>query len=161
MRPKTIVLTATVFSMFFLGSASWSKVFADEQSTHQSSSELGVLGQVSLRHLAPSIGAYVLFLKNESSEAHASAWVNPLSLDIGVGAGTLHALSGRFWLGWEISAEMEHENKFLGLGPVLELEVVRHRLHTFLKVPVGWEHSTHHERLGWATIVGLTVAVWH
>lgn len=162
MRRKFKVLVAAVCFFFFsLGLVGPSEVFAGEQATHQSSSELGVVGQLSLRHLDPSVGAYVLFLKSESSEAHASVWVNPLSLDAGIGAGTLHAISNRFWLGWEASAEMEHGNMFYGLGPMLELQVVPHRLHTFLKVPVGWEHSTHHDHFGWATIVGLTVAVWH
>lgn len=162
MRRKTKVLVAIVcLFIFTLGTASWSKVSASEQAKHQSSSEFGVLGQINLRRFAPSLGAYALFLKDDRFEIHASAWINPLSFDGGVGAGTLHAVSGRLWLGWEISAESEHDELFFGLGPVLEIQVVQHRLHTFLKVPLGVEHSTHHDRFGWATIVGLTVAIWH
>lgn len=160
---KHKVLTAVVcLSVFLLGNASWSEVFANELVEHHTSGvEFGGLGQVNLRHLAPSLGVYALLVESNHFEVHASAWANPLSFDGGVGVGTLHSVSDRLWLGWEISAESEHDDLFFGLGPVLELQVVQHRLHTFLKVPLGVEHSTHHDRFGWAAIVGLTVAVWH
>lgn len=162
MRRMIAMLFATVcFLVFSVGLVGWSKVFASEQDKQRSAGEFGVLGQNNLRNFAPSLGAYALFLKDDHNEIHASAWVNPLSLDAGVGAGTIHWLSGRFWLGWEISAESEHNDLFFGLGPVLEFQIVQHRLHTFLKVPLGVEHSTHHDRFGWATIVGLTIAIWH
>jgi len=158
---KKTLLAVMCFMVFTIGLVGSSIVFASEQAKHSSSSEFGVLGQVSMRHFAPSLGAYSLFLKNDRFEVHASAWINPLSLDGGVGTGTMHWVSGRFWLGWEIAAESEHDDLFFGLGPVLELQIVQHRLHTFLKVPLGVEHSIHHDRFGWATLVGLTVAIWH
>lgn len=156
MRRKGKVFMVSVLVIF--GLFAWSQVFASEKTEHQSPSvELGVLGQVNPSHFTPSIGVYSLFFMEESFEVHTSVWTNPLKpMDVGGGTGTLHRLTGRVWLGWEISAELEHDGVLYGLGPILEVEVVQHRLHTFLKVPIEYGHE-----FGWATIAGLTVAIWH
>ena len=142
------------------------EVLADGQvSRSQSSScELGAVGMIN-NHFAPSTGLYGLFLQDDGFEIHVSAWSNILRLGGGGGAGTMHRVAARFWLGWEASAEYElymHDGVwFLGLGPVLEVPVVPHRLNVFLVIPVGLEHSAHHDRFAWMANVGLTVAIWH
>jgi len=118
--------------------------------------EVGVLGQLSVRHLNPSVGLYGLVPLTAGHEVHASAWTNPVAASGGLGAGTLHTVGHNVWLGWEAAVDLEHGAFVYGLGPVFEYEVLQHRLHTYLKVPLEYGHS-----LGWATIAGLNVAIWH
>lgn len=142
------------FVIVILGAFSWSRVFASEGEHHP---EVGVLGQVSVRHLNPSVGVYGLIPLIAGHEVHASAWTNPMAATGGLGTGTLHTLGHSMWLGWEAAIDLEHDGALVyGLGPVFEYEVMQHRLHTYLKVPLEYGHS-----FGWATIAGLSVAIWH
>jgi len=127
----------------------------------------GALSQLKVNTLTPSVGIFSLFhLGGEFDEIHASAWVNTDSIiGGGAGGGTLHKLYHPIWLGWELSAEYEFHQKeevwFLGFGPVLEFQVLPHRLHLFAKLPLGWEHTRHHELFGWSVITGFALVVWH
>lgn len=134
----------------------WSIVLASEHAG-STTIEVGLLGQVNVRHFSPSIGLYGLMPLTENIEIHASVWDNPVASTGGIGAGTLHRASGMFWVGWEAALDIEHDGALVyGLGPVLELEILQHRLHTFLKVPIEYGHE-----FGWATVAGLNVAIWH
>ncbi len=154
-RKKMIIFIIWVL-VVCLGTFSWSKVFANEHEVGQRV-EVGLLGQVSLKHLDPAAGVYCL-IPFHSFEIYASAWTNPFAPSGGLGVGTLHNINeSRFWLGWEAAVDLEHDGALVyGLGPVVEIELMQHRLHTFLKVPVEYGHE-----FGWATIAGLSVGIWH
>lgn len=155
-RQKIVIFIIWVL-VVCLGTFSWSQVFASENQVDEHHHvEVGVLGQFSVNHLNPSIGIYGLMPVADGVEVHASAWTNPLAASAGLGAGTLHLLGRSVWLGWEAAVDLEHGALVYGLGPVVEVELMSHRLHTFVKVPVEYGHE-----FGWATIAGLNVAVWH
>lgn len=128
----------------------------------------GVLGQAktNTHSVVPSVGAFSMFQLGggESSEIHASAWINVVGLGGGAGGGTIHHLKSFMFVGWEMSAEYEAEENeelwFLGAGPLFEA-AAGDRLHFFVKLPVGWEHSHHHDRLGWSAIGGVSLAIVH
>jgi len=155
---KILVILMSIW-VFSLGA----QVFANEKSEHQSSSvELGVLGQLSLRHFAPSIGTYGVVVKDQF-ELHASAWTNVTNLGGGIGAGTLHRVGSRIWLGWEMVTEIEEHDSalFIGVGPVFEVAVVPHRFNGYVSAPFGWGRSDHYNGFEWAVVAGFSVAIWH
>lgn len=142
-------------------------LYCQEVKAADSGASVGILGQAkaNTHSVVSSVGAFSMFqLGGESSEIHASAWMNLGGLGGGAGGGTIHHLKSVLFLGWELSAEYEAEETeemwFLGAGPLFEVAATD-RVHTFFKVPMGWEHSRHHDRFGWSAIAGLSLALWH
>jgi len=156
--------TAKMVLGFMLGIHCQTVAWAQESIVqHSSQRELGVLGQVN-NHLSGGVGLYYLHpLNKDGLEMHTSVWVGIPHPGGGVGVGTMHRVTPRFWLGLEASAEFEVKKDtvwFLGAGPAVEVSLVPHHLNIFLVAPLGWEHSDHN-KLGWLVVTGLTMAVWH
>lgn len=114
------------------------------------------------RALTTSVGGFSTFkVGGEYTEIHTSAWINVGSSGGGAGGGTLHQVTDKILFGWELAGEYEAEENeelwFLGVAPVAEY--AEENIAFFVKVPVGWEFSHHHNGVGWGFQVGVNIPI--